>query len=45
MPPIGVAAQAWYVQVYPHDWLAVIKGAYVLYAMPPLHGVFGLAVV
>jgi hypothetical protein len=42
VPLTGVAAQAYYAHLYPHDWLAVIKGAYVLYAMPPLYAVFGL---
>jgi hypothetical protein len=44
VPASGVAAQAWYAHVYPHDWLAVIKGAYVFYAAPPLFAAFGLGV-
>lgn len=41
VPLTGIAGQAYYAQLYPHDWLAVIKGAYVLYAMAPLYAVFG----
>ena len=44
IPLLGLAAQIWYAQVFPHDWLAIVKGAYVLYAVPPLYAVFGVAV-
>src|SRR6202008_3812135 len=28
IPLLGLAAQMWYAQVFPHDWLAIVKGAY-----------------
>lgn len=40
----GLGAQLYYAQVYPIDWLGVVKGAYVLYAAPPLFAAFGLGV-
>ena len=44
VPLGGLAAQLFYSHVYPIDWLGMVKGAYVLYAMPPLFATFGLGV-
>jgi hypothetical protein len=44
VPLAAVAGLAHYVLVYPHDWLGVVKGAYVLYGAPPLFALFGVGV-
>ncbi|MBI2202423.1 MAG: hypothetical protein HYU41_01010 [Candidatus Rokubacteria bacterium] len=43
--PLGaLAVQVYYAQVFPHDMLGIVKGAYLLYAAPPMFAAFGLGV-
>lgn len=44
IPPGAFAVQVSYAQVFPHDMLGIVKGAYLLYATPPMFAAFGLGV-
>jgi hypothetical protein len=44
VPMSALLGQLAFAIVYPHDWLGVVKGVYLQFAVPPLFGVLGLAV-
>lgn len=44
VPLMALAGLLYFSVVYPHDWLGVVKGAYLQFAAAPLYGLFGVGV-